>query len=352
MGEVNDIGHAEDVSNAAGASEDIDAIDVAPNPREPGWPAFLDALKASLARESGDGQPLRLYALVDTRGYQGLDERLTMVQGLRYASLWTETSLDIYPDIAPYLIAFDRDALDDEDAEQYRLLRQLWLDAVDLHAVTWMWSTWTFDALDAHLRRYVKYALPNGRAYYLFFFDNHVLGRLRHVWSDAQSRRFAAPFVEIRYRDRRLDEVVWCNEAPASAGAELASDAPGVSEQQHARLIELGYPDKLVLKFRETMAASVDHLSDGELYEQVVEQLVRAAGRGIVDEQQVLYYVLTGVQVAPRFDEHPAVQACLAAVSRGETSLDDALLTIDDATWNAIRDAHDRGLLEVRGGVA
>nr|WP_289733242.1 hypothetical protein [Burkholderia multivorans] len=52
-------------------------------------------------------------------------------------------------------MAFDRDTLDDESAEQHRLLRQLWLDAVDLHAVTWMWSTWSFDALDAHLRRYV-----------------------------------------------------------------------------------------------------------------------------------------------------------------------------------------------------
>ncbi|MBH9703049.1 DUF4123 domain-containing protein, partial [Burkholderia cepacia] len=79
-------------------------------------------------------------------------------------------------------------------------LRQLWLDAVDLHAVTWLWSTWSFDALDAHLRRYVQYKLPNGRSYYLFFFDNHVLARLRQVWSDTQTQQFVAPFTEIRYR--------------------------------------------------------------------------------------------------------------------------------------------------------
>ncbi|WGS42443.1 DUF4123 domain-containing protein [Burkholderia sp. JSH-S8] len=348
MSDINGIGNRDDVSDADDVNK---VVDDAPNPREPEWPAFLEGLKASLARESDDGRPLRLHALVDTRGYHGLDEQLSAVPGLRHASLWTETSLDIYPDIAPYLIAFDRDALEDEDAEPYRLLRQLWLDAVDLHAVTWMWSTWTFDALDAHLRRYVKYALPNGRAYYLFFFDNHVLGRLRQVWSDAQSQQFVAPFVEIRYRDRRLEEVAWRNDAPVAAGATLAGDVPGVSEPQHVKLIELGYPDKLVLKFRETMAASVDHLSDGELYEQVVDQLERAAGRGIVDEQQLSCYVAMGVQFAPRFDEHPAVQACLAAVAHGETNLDDALLTIDDATWDAIRDAHERELLKTHRGV-
>ncbi|MBJ9968563.1 DUF4123 domain-containing protein [Burkholderia seminalis] len=327
-------------------------VDAAPNPREPEWPVFLETLKTSLERKADDGRTMRLYALVDTRGYQELDTQLAAVRGLRYASLWTDTGLDAYTDIAPYLIAFDRQVLDDRDAEQHRMLRQLWLDAVDLHAVTWLCSAWSFDALGAHLRRYVKYALPNGRAYYLFFFDNHVLARLRRVWSDTQAQQFVAPFGEIRYRDRRLDEVVWHNDTPTIEGAMPAGDAPGLSEQQHAQLIELGYPDKLVLKFRETMAASIEHLSDGELYERVVEQLARAANYGIVDEQQTLYYVLTGVQVAPLFDEHPAVQACLAAVSGGETSLEDALLTIDDATWNAIRDEYDRSLLEERSGVA
>ncbi|WP_175957674.1 DUF4123 domain-containing protein [Burkholderia sp. BCC0405] len=349
MDNVNDAGDVVDRDDAVEASE---AVDTAPNPREPAWPAFLETLKASLAQADGDGRAMRLYVLVDTRGYQELDVQLATVRGLRYASLWIDTGLDAYTDIAPYLIAFDRDALDDEHAEQHRLLRQLWLDAVDLHAVTWLRSTWTFDALDAHLRQYVQYTLPNGRSYYLFFFDNHVFERLRRVWSDAQERQFVAPFAEIRYRDRRLDEVVWRNDAPAIEGVTPVGDAPGLSEQQHAQLIELGYPDKLVLKFRETMAASIEHLSDEDLYDRIVEQLARAANYGIVDEQQTAYYVLTGVQVAPRFDEHPAVQACLVAVSRGEKSLDDALLTIDDATWNAIRDDYDRSLLEERDGVA
>ncbi|MGU7776016.1 DUF4123 domain-containing protein [Burkholderia sp. MR1-5-21] len=349
MSDMNGIGNRDDVSDADNVNE---VVDDAPNPREPEWPAFLETLKASQARGTDEGRPTRLHVLVDTRGYQELDTQLATVRGLRYASLWTDTGLDAFTDIAPYLIAFDRQALDDEGADQHRLLRQLWLDAVDLHAVTWLWSAWSFDALDAHLRRHVKYALPNGRAYYLFFFDNHVFGRLRQVWSEAQAQQFVAPFGEIRYRNRRLEEDVWRNDTPAIEGAVPANDAPGLSEQQHAQLIELGYPDKLVLKFRETMAASVDHLSDAELHERVVEQLDRAAGHGIADEAGLTCYVLMGVQVAPRFDEHPAVQACLAAVARGETSLDDALLTIDDATWDAIRDAHERELLETRRGVA
>ncbi|VBB11909.1 DUF4123 domain-containing protein [Burkholderia stabilis] len=349
MSDVSDSGNIVDGRDVVDVNE---AVDAAPNPREPEWPVFLEMLKASLAGEAGESGPIRLYAIVDTRGYQELDTQLVTVRGLRYVSLWTDTGLDAYTDIAPYLIAFDRQALDDEGGEQYRLLRQLWLDAVDLHAVTWLWSAWSFDALDAHLRRYVKYALPNGRAYYLFFFDNHVFGRLRQVWSDAQAQQFVTPFVEIRYRNRRLEEVVWRNAAPASADAAQAGDVQGLNEKQHAQLIELGYPDKLVLKFRETMAAAVDHLSDGALYEQVVEQLDRAAGHGVSGEAELLCYVVMGVQVAPKFDEHPAVKASLEAASRGETGVDAALMAIDDATWDAIRDAHERELLEARGGVA
>ncbi|MDN7493147.1 MULTISPECIES: DUF4123 domain-containing protein [unclassified Burkholderia] len=349
MDEVNDTG---DVVDRDDAVEPGEAVDTVPNPREPAWPAFLETLKASLAHADDDGRAMRLYVLVDTRGYQELDVQLATVRGLRYASLWIDTGLDAYTDIAPYLIAFERDALDDEHGEHHRLLRQLWLDAVDLHAVTWLWSTWTFDALDAHLRRYVQYKLPNGRSYYLFFFDNHVFERLRQVWSDAQTRQFVAPFTEIRYRDRRLDEVVWRNDAPAIEGAAPAGDAPGLSEQQHARLIELGYPDKLVLKFRETMGAVVDHLSDAQLYDEVVEQLDRAAAHGIADEAELQCYVMTGVLVSPRFDEYPAVQACLEAVAQGETTLNDALATIDDATWDAIRDAHERESRETLRGVA
>ncbi|HEB3570966.1 TPA: DUF4123 domain-containing protein, partial [Burkholderia multivorans] len=62
--------------------------------------------------------------------------------------------------------------------------------------------------------------------------------------------------------------------------------------------------------------------------------------------------VVTGVQVAPRFDEHPIVKSCLEAASRGETSVDAALASIDDATWDAIRDMHERELLEAREDAA
>ncbi|MCA8034022.1 DUF4123 domain-containing protein [Burkholderia arboris] len=346
MDEVNDTG---DRNDSVGASE---AADAEPNPRELEWPAFLETLKASVARTDDARNAMRLYVLVDTRGYQELDVQLAAVPRLRHASLWTDTGLDAYTDIAPYLIAFDHDAINDENAEQYRLLRQLWLEAVDLHAVTWLWSTWSFDALDQHLRQYVQYRLPNGRAYYLFFFDNHVLGRLRQVWRDTQAQRFVAPFGEIRYRDRRLGEVVWRNDMQANEGAVPVGDAPGLNEQQHAQLIELGYPDKLVLKFRETMGAMVDHMSDAELHDRVVEQLDRAAAHEIAEEAGLQCYVMTGVLVSPRFDEHPAVKSRLEAASRGETSVDAALASIDDATWDAIRDAHERELLEARNDVA
>ena len=234
MDEVNDTG---DVVDRDDAVEPGEAVDTVPNPREPAWPAFLETLKASLAmRTTTAGRCGFMCSSIRAaiRNWTYSSRRCAACAMRRSGSI----PADAYTDIAPYLIAFERDALDDEHGGQHRLLRKLWLDAVDLHAVTWLWSTWTFDALDAHLRRYVQYKLPNGRSYYLFFFDNHVFERLRQVWSDAQTRQFVAPFTEIRYRDRRLDEVV----AQRCAGDRRrgAGDAPGLSEQQHARLIGSG----------------------------------------------------------------------------------------------------------------
>ncbi|GAB7533944.1 DUF4123 domain-containing protein [Burkholderia sp. 3C] len=344
MSEQNETGAAmqEDgveVADATDAAEVMDVVEESPA-RLDDWPAFLESLHGGFAERSAQGLPLQLYAFLDSRGYPGLDARLAAAHGVRYASLWRETNLDAYPDIAPHLIAFDRQALA-TGSEQHRLLHELWTRLVDLHAVTWAWSPLPFDRLDAHCRQYVVYTLPGGRRFFLFFFDNHVLARLRQVWSDAQAQRFLAPFVALRYRDRWRKEVVWRNEAAVGAdGGVIGSDSlVDLDDTQHARLIALGYPDKLALQFRETMAMSVDHLSDVELYEAIVLLLERAAGYGIADAAQVLSYVTIGVHVSPRFDEHPDVQACLAAVKRGEMDVDAALAGIGDAQWDAIRDA-------------
>ncbi|WP_321782355.1 DUF4123 domain-containing protein [Paraburkholderia sp. J94] len=303
------------------------------NARQEEWPAWLSGLRAKLTAYVQADIDARLYLLVDTRGYQNLHERLANETRLRHVSLWKGIELEEYPEISPYLIEFDPHVLFGNDEAGLRMLEQLWCEAVDLYALTWIWSPFSIEQVDAHLRRYVMYELPNGRAYYLFFFDNHVLPRLRQVWSEKQAREFIGPFVEMGYRTRRLEEATWRNELPPT----LTRTVSPLSAEQHDGLLQLGYADKLALKFRVTMGTSLDHLSDIELYEQTLEQLERSGRYRITGDESLSAYVMTGLLIGPRFDEHPAVQAQLAAVMRKEMDAAQAFEAIDDATWDEIR---------------
>lgn len=301
--------------------------------RQEEWPAWLDGLRAKLTAYVHADIDARLYLLVDTRGYQNLHERLKNETRLRHVSLWKGIELEEYPEISPYLIEFDAHVLFGKDESGLSMLRQLWCEAVDLYALTWIWSPVSFEQIDAHLRRYVMYELSNGRAYYLFFFDNHVLPRLRQVWSEKQAQEFIAPCLEIGYRTRHLEAATWRNESRPA----LTRDVSPLSAEQHDGLLQLGYADKLVLKFRETMGTSIDHLSDIELYEQTLEQLERSGRYRITGDESLSAYVMTGLLIGPRFDEHPVVQSQLAAVMRKEMDAAQAFETIDDATWDEIR---------------
>ncbi|WP_454804834.1 DUF4123 domain-containing protein [Paraburkholderia fungorum] len=244
--------------------------------------------------------------------------------------------LESFADIAPYIIAIDESALQNEIGPQYQLLERLCDDEADLHMLTWVWSPFDIDTLSAHFKRFCTYTLPNRRAYYLHFYDNRVLPRLRQVWSGEEHQRFMAPVVEIWYRDRKLGAVAWRNDDVPSV---VVADTPqSLTDEQHQLLLDLGYADKLAMQLRNTCGAMVDHLSGDELYALVDSQLERAYGYRISDEEGLSAYVTAGVLVSPEFDRHPVVSERLLAVARDEIMAADALSTIDDSVWDAIRD--------------
>lgn len=45
-------------------------------------------------------------------------------------------------------------------------------------------------------------------------------------------------------------------------------------------------------------------------------------------------------------------ESCLEAVADGKATLNDALASINDATWDVIRETHERELLEARSDLA
>jgi Domain of unknown function (DUF4123) len=202
--------------------------------------------------------------------------------------------------------------------------------------LTWMWSPYSIEALGDHYRNYCTYVLRDKRRFYLHFYDNRVLARLRQVWTSEEQKAFVMPCAEIWYSDRMQGDVVWSNE---SVALQSAGHLPqSLTLQQHQLLIDLAYPDKLVLHLRTTCGASLDHLTPSELHRLICSQLERAGAYRINSESDLLNYVTYGVLIAPTFDEHPLIHDRLLAATRGDVSPTDALSGVTDDVWSAIRE--------------
>ncbi|MBY4869102.1 MULTISPECIES: DUF4123 domain-containing protein [Burkholderia] len=283
-----------------------------------------------------------LYILADARANPDLDKLLAQVPGLEWQSLWDGTVLESYTDIAPYLIAIDRFAFDDPRGLQSRLVRRLWRESTGLHMLTWIWSPFPNRSLLEHFRSFCRYSTPDKRAYFLHFYDNRILDRLRAVWNAEQARTFLSPCAEIWHRDRELNEIIWRNDAGVVDA--IVAREQVMTVEQHMALLHLGRADKLAMQLRTMYGAMLDDFTDLMLYRRVSVQLERAGRYRIADDDDLLNYVSKGVVIAPRFDEHPVIQERLAHAMSGEKTFRNALSRIDAGVLREVfRMASDSG---------
>jgi hypothetical protein len=303
--------------------------------RNAGWQRCFEQLRMIFDKYDARDQSVFLYLMVDGRGNPGIDDLLTRVPELGYASLWRDTMIESYTDVAPYLISLDRIELEDERSLQHRLVRRLWREAT-APMLTWMWSPHALETMVSHYQRYVVYSLPDRKAFYLHFYDNRILEHLKRAWTEEEAQQFIAPCSEIGYRDRSLIDVVWENGNPPVPSA--TEEPQTLTSEQHQLLIELAYADKLALHLRTRCGASLEHLSPSELYGMICKLLERAGTYRIRSEEDCLMYVTCGALSAPTFDEHPEIHDRLLAMTREEKSLADALHGIPDQVWDAIRE--------------
>ncbi|MCA8153201.1 DUF4123 domain-containing protein [Burkholderia contaminans] len=311
---------------------DIRTVERADDP----WLRHVDYLRTSLLAPR-DGQASSLYLLVDTRSQPDLQKRWVEDRSWRYVSLWDGLSTAAYHDIAPYLIAIEPDVLDGRDG-RHALLRQLWMDVADRPMLTWVASPFGLDALAQHFRRFCTFRNPALRLFYLHFYDNRVLTRLHQGFEPALWQAFVAPCHALGSRDRRNRPVVWRNSQPP-----LYTPDPTplmLSEVQHRRLLEVGYPDKLAMQLRRSCDVDEDEVADADWIERVETQLARAATYGLKEEQALARYTILGVLISRTFDEHPAVQPILQRLADGESA---------SATLDAVEAAVERHVDELTG---
>ncbi|WP_255220106.1 DUF4123 domain-containing protein [Burkholderia glumae] len=294
---------------------------------ESAWENWRERLLAQFEIHSDEEQHAKLYLLIDSRANPGVDKLLSQVPGLAWVSLWQESVLESYTDIAPYLIQIDRIAFSDPRDLQSRLVRRLWKEGLEGHMLTWICSPLTLDSLSQHFRHYCRYAIPDKRAFFLHFYDNRILERLRAIWAEEEARAFLSPCVELWYRNRDMNHVVWRNDA--AAGVAALPEEQCLTIEQHTNLLQLGRADKLAMQLREMYGAILDSVSDTTLFHRVSEQLGRAARYRIANDEDLLNYVSKGLVISPWFDEHPFIQERLTRAMQGEITYRDALTGID-----------------------
>lgn len=72
------------------------------------WQDALLSTFAELPHHRGPhGEAARAYAIIDFRGHPDLLARIRATQDLSFGSIWGQTGLDIYADVAPLLIEID-----------------------------------------------------------------------------------------------------------------------------------------------------------------------------------------------------------------------------------------------------
>jgi hypothetical protein len=289
------------------------------------WTAFHSRIEIARDEYAVAFAATRLYALVDTRELPELRHALEQIGNAPFHALWDGTDLSAHKEISPLLIMVDLGASD--PALPLQLLKRLWRFSEDGFMVSWIWSPYQLDDVAKHLRGYCEYTLPDRRAFYLHFYDNRILERLRQVWTPEEQTDFASVGFSIWYRNRARDECIWGN-------AELPrmefKPTQTMTEEQHLALLDFGVADKIALQIATLVGARLDHLSAEELYRAVHEQVERAARYRINDERDMLTYVFKGLFVSPHFDERPSIQAQLERASIGRASFSDVLSSVDE----------------------
>jgi hypothetical protein len=289
------------------------------------WAAFRSRVDAARDKHDRIDPSISLYALVDTRGLSDLRAALEHLDSIPFTALWDGTDLSAFEDIAPLLIKVDLGAIDADVPRQ--LLKRLWRFSIDGFMVTWVWSPHGLNGLADHFRAYCEYTLPDRRAFYLHFYDNRILERLRLTWTPEEWERFACVAFEIWYRNRSGADDSWSGDALSQP---VRNGALALTEDQHLTLLSLGYADKVAMQLREVYGFLIEHLSPEDLYLGAHAQMERARRYGISEEQDMLRYVTKGLLVSPGFDEHPVIQTGLESARYGDVSFAEVLSQVDE----------------------
>ncbi|MFJ1302745.1 DUF4123 domain-containing protein [Pseudomonadota bacterium AL_CKDN230030165-1A_HGKHYDSX7] len=308
------------------------------------WQAGLIELFDQLPHHRGPyGEAAHAFVVLDFRGHPDLLAQLSRAEDLSFGSVWAQTGLDIYGDVAPMLIEVDGASQGVLRGPRYgdfstvlvRVLEALHERPGGRYAMTSFVSTVPLEALIGHFGHFCDYALPTGQEFFLHWYDSRILDRALQVWDEAQRTDFLAPMIALHYARRDGTE------ARLQGGARRPSaheDIQRMTPEQHQLFFDLDYPDKLAVQLRRLYPGLLPGNPDQDaLVPRVQVQLERARAHGVRGDKDTFDYVAWGVSISPVFDEHPLIKAGLQSYRPGiEGGLSGALAQVPDAVWDAL----------------
>ena len=316
------------------------------------WQQALLSTFAELPHHRGPyGEAARAYVIVDFRGHPDLLARITATEDLSFGSVWAQTGLDIYGDVAPLLIEVDGASQGvlrgppraDFSTPLVRVLNALHERSSGRYAMMSFASAVPLEKLIAHFGRFCDYALPDASEFFLHWYDTRILARALQVWTAEQRTRFAAPLITLRYalRDGSQAELTGTGRLPADQPDGIQRFTP----EQHQMLFDLDYPDKLAVQLRRLYPGLLPGDPDQDaLVPRVQAQLERARAHGVAGDKDTFDYVAWGISISPRFDEHPLIREGLRGYQPGDDgALGKALAGVPDAVWDEVQALHWAG---------
>lgn len=278
-----------------------------------------------------------LFAVLDAARDENLPSLLEHLR-LPFRSLYHGPEGDALAPVAPYIAELTKDP-----QAARRLLQEGWGDARGL----FLSATGTLVAVRRHLRRLLLAELGEDRERVLFrFYDPRVLRAIFPVCTDDQKRILFGEAIEcFVMEDEDGTPLVLRREEPgAPPGYHRKSVALRFTEAQAESV--LLYGRKLVEFVADLLRTNKPEIVAGmapdALESMISVALARARGHGFKTPSDLSVFAMLMFEVAPNFDEHPAMRDTFAQALKPDSGgLGDALSELPDHVWRECGERRD-----------
>jgi len=249
-----------------------------------------------------------LYAIADATDAPAVPKKVLELGPQRAVSLYRGTAEEEFWDVAPYLIHVDAPVLD-------------WIVST-LDRTRWgifAASKANLDTLRTHFRHFLKVQPPEDKPWFFRFYDPRVLRPFLPACNVEELRILFGPVGTFGLGSADTRAVSFHRLQPQSAGASSRQVMnPSLFfrlRQQHLEALrpqaDAAFAREVINYLQTKQQRLVADLPEDELEQRVLSGLARARQYGFKRNSSFAAFVTIMLDIAPNFDEQPAIRAIL-----------------------------------------